>query len=98
MAHSVRFAIKFNPGPANDVVRIYVDGVLVHTGTTWEDYYRYDPEAGGNGNVLSPISKMLFRESGDANVGNNGNGFLIDALTVNSLSTGVSATPIGIKH
>ncbi|MEZ4519230.1 MAG: hypothetical protein R3C44_21215 [Chloroflexota bacterium] len=27
-------------GLANDVVNVYLDGVLVHTGTSWEDYFR----------------------------------------------------------
>ena len=97
-AHSVRFAIKFNPGSANDVVKIYVDGLLVHTGTTWEDYYRYDPEATG---TVPTTSKMLFRESGDAHPDNAGNGFLVDGLSLNSLSMSNSATPPvrpGIKH
>ena len=37
--------MDFVDGPSNDVVRVYIDGVLVHTGTSWENYYRYDPEA-----------------------------------------------------
>jgi hypothetical protein len=43
-SHTVRFSMNLVPGPANDVVKIYIDGNLVHTGTSWEDYYRYDPE------------------------------------------------------
>ena len=63
-AHSIRFSIDFKPGPHNDVVKIYIDGSLATTGTTWEDYYLYDLEAAGNGNQVSPVNKMLFRESG----------------------------------
>ena len=83
-AHSIRFGITFKTGPGNDVVRIYIDGELVKTGTTWEDYYRYDPEAAGNGNQVSPVSKLLFRESGDAHPANAGNGFLVDRVSLNS--------------
>jgi len=100
-AHSIGFWIKFNPGPHNDTVKIYVDGTKQITGSSWEDYYRYDAEQIGNGNVVSPISKMLFRASGAANVGNNGNGFLVDGLSLNSLSISNSATPpvqVSIKH
>jgi len=100
-AHSIGFWIKFNPGPHNDTVKIYVDGTKQITGSSWEDYYRYDAEQIGNGNVVSPISKMLFRASGTANVGNNGNGFLVDGLSLNSLSISNSATPpvqVSIKH
>ena len=39
--HHIRLVIDFVPGTRNDVVRVFVDGVLVHCGTTWEDYYRY---------------------------------------------------------
>jgi hypothetical protein len=86
-AHSIEFSINFNPGPHNDTVKIYVDGTRRITGSSWEDYYRYDAEQIGNGNVLSPISKMLFRESGTANPSNLGQGFLVDGLSVSSLST-----------
>jgi hypothetical protein len=83
-AHSIRFGITFKTGPGNDVVRIYIDGALAKTGTTWEDYYRYDPEAAGSGNVVSPVSKLLFRESGDAHPANAGNGFLVDRVSLDS--------------
>ncbi len=86
-AHTIRFSIDFFAGPANDVVKIYVDGVLKATGTTWEDYYRYDPEQLGNGNVVPPVSKLLFREGGTANPSNAGNGFLVDDLTLASSAT-----------
>ena len=82
--HSIRFGITFKTGAGNDVVRIYIDGALAKTGTTWEDYYRYDPEAAGSGNVVSPISKLLFRESGTAHPANAGNGFLVDRVSLDS--------------
>lgn len=88
-AHSVRFSVDFKPGPANDVVKIYLDGVLEVTGTTWEDYYRYDPEQAGSGNVVPNVSKLLLRESGAANAGNLGNGFLVDGISL------ASSTPVG---
>jgi len=81
-AHTVKFVIDLVPGPANDVVELYVDGNLVATGTTWEDYYRYDPEQNGNGNVVPPISKMLFRAGGSAAPSTLGNGYLIDSVSL----------------
>ena len=84
-AHSVRFSIDFVPGPANDVVRIYLDGNLAATGTTWEDYYRYDPEQAGNGNQVPSVSKMLFREGGVAAPANVGQGYLVDGLSLGSV-------------
>jgi hypothetical protein len=82
-SHVIKFSIDFKPGPANDVVMIYIDGVLKATGTTWEDYYRYDPEQAGGGNVLSPVSKLLFRAKGTAS-DSLGKGFLIDDVTLAS--------------
>jgi hypothetical protein len=83
-AHTIRFSIDFKAGPGNDVVKIYVDGALKTTGTTWEDYYRFDPESAGSGNVVPTTQKMLFRESGASNPLNLGNGFLVDGLSLSS--------------
>lgn len=78
-AHSIRFSIDFVPGAGNDVVRIFFDGVLVHTGTSWEDYYRFDPEQNGNGNVVPATSGLIFRTGGSGeNAGVLGKGYLID--------------------
>src|SRR5688572_4536339 len=38
--HTIKITMQFVDGPANDVVKVYVDGVLGHTGTSWEDYFR----------------------------------------------------------
>lgn len=83
-AHSVKFDIAFVDGAGNDVAKIYIDGALVKTGTTWEDYYRYDPEQSGSGNVVPTVDKLLFRESGVADLGNAGYGFLIEGVTLAS--------------
>jgi hypothetical protein len=83
-AHSIKFSIKFKNGPGNDVVKISIDGKKKITGTTWEDYYRYDPEQVGNGNQVPAVSKLLFRVSGAANPLDAGNGFLIDGVKLAS--------------
>jgi hypothetical protein len=83
-AHSIRFEINFKNGPGNDVVKIFIDGKKMATGTTWEDYYRYDPEASGSGNVVPTTSKLLFREGGTAVARNAGNGFLVDGVSLKS--------------
>src|SRR4029077_21264323 len=93
-SHTVRFSMELLPGPANDVVQIYIDGNLVHTGTSWEDYYRYDPEQAGNGNVVPSVDKLLFREAGTANTADQGQGFLIDNV---SLASG-TCTPTGLMR
>jgi parallel beta helix pectate lyase-like protein len=91
-AHTIELAITLVPGAANDVVKISIDGTLVHTGTTWEDYYRYDPEQAGNGNAVPAIDKLLFREAGDADSADAGGGFLIDDV---SLTSAPGCTPTG---
>lgn len=86
--HTIKLTLDTLDGPSNDVVKVWIDGVLKKTGTSWENYYRYDPESVAE---QSPriVKTVLFRESGDAHSGNAGNGFLIDNL---SLSSGLIAT------
>lgn len=81
-SHTIKFVMDFVDGPANDVVKIYINDVLVHTGTSWEDYYRYDSEQTGNGNVLFPVDTLIFRAGGTAVPANDGNGFLFDNLSL----------------
>ena len=83
-AHSIRFEINFKNGPGNDVVTIFIDGKKLVTGTTWENYYRYDPEASGSGNQVPTTSKLLFREGGTSVAANAGNGFLVDGVALKS--------------
>jgi hypothetical protein len=91
-AHTVNLSIHFIPGPANDVVTVTIDGVLKKTGSSWEDYYRYDNE--NQGGIQPPsVSTMLFRESGMAHSDNAGYGFLVDNLSYES--TTPTCTPTG---
>jgi hypothetical protein len=86
--HTIKFAMDFVDGPSNDVVQIYIDGELVHTGTTWENYYRFDPES--NPSLVSnsrTVDSLLFRESGAAHAGNAGNGYLIDNVMLSTSAT-----------
>ncbi len=78
--HTVKLTMDLLDGPSNDVVKVWIDGTLVHTGTSWENYYRYDPEAIAE---QSPriVKTVLFRESGAANAADAGKGFLIDNLS-----------------
>ncbi|MEO8065826.1 MAG: hypothetical protein ABI643_03155 [Candidatus Doudnabacteria bacterium] len=94
LPHSVKFSMDFIDGPGNDVVKIYIDGNLAHTGTTWEDYYRWCTESGGGvvnsstADVSRTVDSLLIRESGTAMPANAGNGFLFDNLTM------ISANPV----
>jgi hypothetical protein len=86
-AHTVTLGIVFKTDAA-DSVNIYIDGTLKHSGTTWEDYYRNDPEQAGNGNTVPSTSKLLFRESGTAN-SNAGGGFLVDGVSLTSSASAI---------
>ncbi len=87
--HTIRLTLDTIDGPSNDVVKVYIDGTLITTGTSWENYYRFDPEASAE---QSPriVKTVLFRESGDAHTGNVGNGFLFDNL--NYLTSSIPTT------
>jgi hypothetical protein len=79
-AHNLRVTVNFVEGPANDVVKVYVDGGLVYTGTTWEDYFR-DYEAGATSRT---VDSVLFRTGGTNAPATAGNGFLFDNLSLKS--------------
>ena len=97
-AHTVRFSIDFVPGAGNDVVKIYIDGALKATGTTWEDYYRYDPEQAGNHNVVPVTRTLIFLARGTAAPGTSGNGFLIDNVSYASSNLTAATGKDACKH
>lgn len=75
--HTVKISMDFADGPGNDLVRVYVDGVLVHNGTSWEDYFRECQPPG-----TRTVDSILFRTGGTAVPATAGNGFLIDNLDI----------------
>jgi len=92
--HTVKLAMDFIDGPHNDVVKVYVDGTLRHTGTTWEDYYRWCRESGGGTGTSADQSRtvdsLLFRVGGDGvpRPLNLAFGFLFDNLVYSSSRSG----------
>lgn len=85
--------MNFVDGESNDVVNVYVDGALVHTGKSWEDYYRHDDEQ-APANEVPTTDQLLFREAGLANPATAGKGIRIDDLRIES-SDGSTATGTG---
>lgn len=78
--HTIKFSMDFVDGPSNDVVKVYIDNVLAHTGTSWEDYFRDNQPA-----IAPPtVDSLLFREGGSVTAAPEvlGGGFLIDNLSV----------------
>jgi hypothetical protein len=95
-AHTVKLTMDFVDGPRNDVVKVYVDGEHVHTGTSWEDYFRWCTESGGGTGTTAhdqsrTVDSMIFTVrggQGETHPLNRGRGFLIDNLSLLSSTTG----------
>ncbi len=84
--HSVRISVTTVDGDDNDVVEIYVDGVLEHTGGSWEEYYRFSAEQ-----LVDPfpalIDTLIFRIRASHQVpANQGGGFLFNNVRLTSTS------------
>lgn len=77
--HTIKLTMSFVEGAANDVVKVYIDGALAHTGTSWEDYFRECEE-----NPTRTVDSILFRTAGAGSAGTLGKGFLIDNMLLNS--------------
>jgi len=65
-------------GSGNDVVKIYVNDVLVHTGTSWETYYRAVPSIP---DVIA-VDALMIRAAGTAAPDNAGYGLFFDDVVV----------------
>lgn len=101
--HQIRMEMDLLDGPHNDVVRVYVDGLLKHTGTSWEDYFRWmqgpdDPEQTAPVHESRTIRAMLFRAGGTAAPTTAGNGFLIDNLSTTSATPAPMASTNDINR
>ena len=87
--HTIRLDLFLVDGPRNDVVLVYVDGTLAHTGTSWEDYFRWN-QGPGDSEQTAPVREsrvirgILFRTSGSAAPATLGNGFLVDNFSTSS--------------
>jgi uncharacterized repeat protein (TIGR01451 family) len=90
-AHTIKVQMDFVDGIANDVVKVYVDGTLKHTGTSWEDFFR-DVEL----NPTRPVDSLLFRVAGTAAPATAGNGFLFDNLTLFSGPTPAPSADLSV--
>lgn len=93
-AHTIAFDITFVDGnvidgssnvSGNDIVKIFVDGELVHTGTTWESYYWTTTE-GQTPPTVQAIDTLLYRLSTPGPATLAGNGFYIDNVFVSTES------------
>lgn len=85
-AHGVRVRVQFVEGSDNDIVTLFVDGTQRTCSgepcTTWENYYRLDPEQAPNGNTVPVIDTALFLARGTAAPATAGAGLLFDDVRV----------------
>jgi hypothetical protein len=66
----------------NDIVKIYLNGSLIHSGTSWESYYaKYEQITAGQRRIQA-VDSMLFRVSGTAATGTSGNGFYFEDFAI----------------
>jgi hypothetical protein len=93
--HTFKFLMDFIDGASNDIVKIFIDNTLVHTGTSWENFYRYDADAfpAPDPNTSRTVNSLVFYERGTATPANHLNGYLIDNLSISATSTATS-TPV----
>lgn len=89
--HTIRITMDFVDGPSNDVVKVYVDGDLKLTGTSWENYFRFDSEAAPFQGKTPIVNRILFRTGGAAAPATQGRGFVIDNFSMKSGSSPTSA-------
>ncbi|MFM7767368.1 MAG: DUF1565 domain-containing protein, partial [Bacteroidota bacterium] len=104
--HTLEMGITFVDGVStvggqvygNDVVKVWLNGNLIHTGTTWESYY-YTTAAERNAVATAPaprlqaVNSMLFRVAGTAATATSGNGFYFEDFAISN--TIPSATLFG---
>lgn len=92
VAHTVKLTIDFVEGDSNDVVKVYIDGSLVTTGTSWENYYRFDSEAAAE-QTPRIVNTAIFQARGTATPADSGYGFLIDNVSIDTSTPTPPAPP-----
>jgi hypothetical protein len=97
--HTIQFVMDLLPGAHNDIVKLLLDGNVIATGTSWEDYFRFCHESGGgDGGPLADQSRivrnLLIREAGTAHPANAGAGFLVDNLSIATSTPTVPGAPV----
>lgn len=83
--HSVEMAVYFQNGFYNDVVNVFLNGTLIHTGKTWESYYQFnEPIAPGQPPRLQAVNSLLVRAAGVAAPATAGEGYVFHTITVST--------------
>ena len=85
--HVVRFDMNLTPGTGKDTVRVYIDGQLKETGSSWKYYYQNDVENGPLNKVPVTNSLIFQARTGSGPVttpADAGHGYLIDSVRLAS--------------
>jgi len=82
--HTIETGITFNDGFNNDVMNIWLNGALIHTGSTWENYYRFNELITPGTPRLQAVDSMLFRVAGTAATGTSLNGFYFEDFAISN--------------
>ncbi len=92
--HTIGIEMYFVEGPSNDIVNIYLDGALVLTGTSWEDYFRDNIsfELG-----VPTVDSLGFYVRGTQHPANLGKGYVIDNVVVITAPGPIVATGSGLN-
>jgi len=88
--HTIETGITFVDGVStvggqiysNDVLKIWLNGSLIHTGSTWESYYYNFERITAGTPRLQAVDSMLFRVAGTAATGTSGNGFYFEDFAI----------------
>ena len=92
--HTVKLVMDFVEGASNDIVQVFINGNLVHTGTSWENFYRFDSEAfgGPTPDASRTVNSLVFYSLNPAHPDNLWKGYLIDNFSLTATTTPVEAT------
>ena len=92
--HTVETTIEFMAGPANDVVKVFLNGTLIHTGLSWEAYYYSNLQIVPGEPRLQAVNSLHFRAGGDSAPATAGAGYYFHAVEVSNTlpSTPASTT------
>ena len=94
-SHTIKLTMDFVDGPGNDVVKLYVDGDLRHTGGSWETYYALEPNGQLNfGGNPPAVNRLMFRTGSDVHRGvpgdpapaTLGHGFVFEDVRVDAFN------------
>jgi hypothetical protein len=96
--HTVETTIDFMAGPANDVVKVFLNGTLIHTGLSWEAFYYSNEQIVPGEPRLQAVNALLFVARGTAAPATTGAGYYFHAVEVSNIppTPAPTATPTAI--